>query len=36
MGEAAGAVAAIAARTKRMPHEVEWNEAAEQLKTSRG
>ena len=31
MGEAAGAVAAIAARTKRLPHEVDWKEGAEQL-----
>jgi hypothetical protein len=28
MGEAAGAVAAIAAKTKRQPHEVAWDEAA--------
>jgi hypothetical protein len=28
MGEAAGAVAAIAARSKRLPHEVEWSEGA--------
>jgi len=27
MGEAAGAVAAIAAKSKRQPHEVSWNEA---------
>ena len=26
MGEAAGAVAAIAAQTKRAPHEVPWSE----------
>ncbi len=31
MGEAAGAVAAIAAATKRLPHEVDWSEAAEKL-----
>jgi hypothetical protein len=28
MGEAAGVVAAIAAKTQRLPHEVEWSEAA--------
>jgi len=28
MGEAAGAVASIAARSKRLPHEVEWSEGA--------
>lgn len=28
MGEAAGAVAAIAAQSKRLPHEVEWKEGA--------
>lgn len=28
MGEAAGAVAALAAQTKRMPHEVSWTEGA--------
>jgi hypothetical protein len=28
MGEAAGAIAAIAARTKRLPHEVAWSEGA--------
>jgi len=27
MGEAAGAVAALAAKSKRLPHEVEWSEA---------
>jgi urease gamma subunit len=27
MGEAAGAVASLAARSKRLPHEVEWSEA---------
>ena len=31
MGEAAGAVAAVAAKSKRLPHEVEWSEAAEVL-----
>ena len=30
-GEAAGVVAAIAAATKRMPHEVEWKEAKSQI-----
>jgi hypothetical protein len=33
MGEAAGAVAAIAAKSNRMPHEVDWMEAKEILKT---
>lgn len=28
MGEAAGVVAAIAAKTKRLPHEVDWSEGA--------
>jgi len=27
MGEAAGAVAALAAKSQRLPHEVEWSEA---------
>jgi hypothetical protein len=31
MGEAAGAVAAIAAKSKRLPHEVEWSEGAAML-----
>lgn len=31
MGEAAGVVAAIAARSKRLPHEVEWGEGAAAL-----
>jgi hypothetical protein len=31
MGEAAGAVAAIAAQSKRLPHEVEWSEGASLL-----
>jgi len=31
MGEAAGAVAAIASKSNRMPHEVEWKEAREIL-----
>jgi len=30
-GEAAGVVAAIAAASKRQPHEVEWSEAAARL-----
>ena len=32
MGEAAGAVSAIASKSKRLPHQVEWIEAAESLK----
>src|SRR4029078_13366280 len=32
MGEAAGAVAAIAAASKRMPHDVPWSEGAALLK----
>jgi len=32
MGEAAGAVAGIAAQSKRLPHEVEWNEATAMLR----
>ena len=35
MGEAAGTVAAIASKSNRMPHEVEWKEANEVLKTFR-
>jgi hypothetical protein len=31
MGEFAGAVAAVAAQTKRLPHEVEWSEGAAML-----
>lgn len=31
MGESAGVVAAIAAQTRRLPHEVEWREGAEKL-----
>jgi formylglycine-generating enzyme required for sulfatase activity len=31
MGEAAGVTAAIAALSKRLPHEVEWTEAARRL-----
>jgi hypothetical protein len=31
MGEAAGVVAAIAAKSGRLPHEVEWREGAQQL-----
>ncbi|MEP6672780.1 MAG: FAD-dependent oxidoreductase, partial [Chthoniobacter sp.] len=27
MGEAAGAVAALAAKSQRLPHQVEWSEA---------
>jgi len=34
MGEAAGAVAALAAKSRRLPHEVEWSEAAEWLRKS--
>jgi FAD dependent oxidoreductase len=32
MGEAAGVVAAIAAKSRRLPHEVEWTEGAAALK----
>jgi hypothetical protein len=32
MGEAAGAVAALAARSKRLPHDVPWEQAAELLR----
>ncbi len=35
MGEAAGAVAAIASQSNRMPHEVEWEEASEVLSSFR-
>jgi len=35
MGEAAGAVAAIAARTKRHPHEVSWSEAGPVIEQTR-
>lgn len=31
MGEAAGVIAALAAKSKRLPHEVEWREGAEVL-----
>jgi hypothetical protein len=31
MGEAAGVVAAIAATSQRLPHEVPWSEGAEKL-----
>ncbi|MEY5014937.1 MAG: hypothetical protein RIS92_1295, partial [Verrucomicrobiota bacterium] len=31
MGEAAGVTAALAALSKRLPHEVEWREAARRL-----
>jgi hypothetical protein len=33
MGEAAGVVGALAATSKRQPHEVAWSEGAEKLKT---
>lgn len=33
MGEAAGVVASIASKSNRMPHEIEWKEANEVLKT---
>jgi hypothetical protein len=32
MGEAAGVTAALAALSKRLPHEVTWNESLEKLK----
>jgi hypothetical protein len=32
MGEAAGIVSAVAAMSKRLPHEVRWSEAVEGLK----
>lgn len=35
MGEAAGAVAALAARTGRLPHQVEWSEAQPVIQTAR-
>ena len=35
MGEAAGVVAALAAKSRRLPHEVAWSEAAEWLRKSR-
>ncbi len=35
MGEAAGVVGAIASTSNRMPHEVEWSEGAEKLKSIR-
>jgi len=31
MGEGAGMVAALAAKSHRLPHEVEWKEAAEKI-----
>jgi hypothetical protein len=34
MGEAVGTVAAIASKSNRMPHEVEWQEAKEVLRIS--
>ncbi|MDA3926881.1 MAG: FAD-dependent oxidoreductase [Kiritimatiellae bacterium] len=36
MGEAAGVVAALAAGSKRQPHEVKWSEAAAKLTQMRG
>jgi len=36
MGEAAGAIAAIAAQTKRLPHEVPWSEGVAALKKIAG
>ena len=35
MGEAAGAVAALAATSKRLPHEVQWSEAVTKLEKIR-
>ena len=35
MGEAAGVVAAIAATTKRLPHEVSWDEAVPVMEKAR-
>ena len=35
MGEAAGVVAALAAGSKRLPHEVAWSEGVEKLKIGR-
>ncbi|MCB1229933.1 MAG: FAD-dependent oxidoreductase [Verrucomicrobiae bacterium] len=35
MGEAAGAVAAIAAQSKRLPHEIDWSEGAALLEKTR-
>jgi hypothetical protein len=35
MGEAAGVTAAIAATTKRLPHEVKWKESATKLEKIR-
>ena len=35
MGEAAGVVSAVAAKSRRLPHEVEWTEGAEVLKKIR-
>jgi hypothetical protein len=31
MGEAAGVIAALAAKSGRLPHEVEWSEGAAKL-----
>jgi hypothetical protein len=33
MGEAAGVTAALAALSKRLPHEVAWSESEAKLKT---
>ena len=33
MGEAAGKVAALAAKTRRLPHEINWSEIAAQPAT---
>jgi hypothetical protein len=35
MGEAAGAVAAVAATSKRLPHEVPWSEGAAAMEKTR-
>ena len=32
MGEAAGVISALAATTRRLPHEVEWSEGVAMLK----
>ena len=34
LGEAAGVVAALAAKSRRLPHQVEWSKAAEWLRKS--
>jgi len=36
MGEAAGAVAAISALSKRLPHDVPWSEGQEGVRIARG